>query len=592
MRLSQVACYHGPNIWSKEPVLVCSLEMTPAYAAHFVTGAARLARAFPYWIDSSLLTAAGTPPGEIVARAVARWALGALIEVRGYLHEADARNGPGGATVWVGFHHPRLTGMALELAVNALALASSNENFSAELMKADLDDLWKHCSQLHPDYQARILMIASRRQDIPVQAFLSGTRYRQYGWGARSRVFRESMSNADGYLADDLTRNKPLSKSVFAALGMPTPRHVVVTDAAQLGDAASEIGYPCVVKPHNMGGGRGVTAGIRTAAQLQQAYQFARQVTAGPLMVEQFVPGDEHRLMVVGGKMVAAIRRESSAVVGDGKSTIAQLIDQLNADRPRNLNRSRYRLLIKIDDGLRGHLASQGADIDSVLAEGRRMVLRGTSNMSTGGVTVDVTDRVHPAVVSLAEQLALTVGLGTAGLDYLTSDISRSPLEGGGGFIEMNTVPGIDIPVAAGWTEEKIGSLVLGGIPGRIPVELCISPSLNLEAARQAMGEPQSGPTAAWVCGPELHIGALQLRLAEAAPWAALRGALRNKAVTSVRIAATVDEILAHGLPLDRFDRIVLAGVTFPERWQAVIEHAAISVDCRDFELHEGRPEK
>jgi cyanophycin synthetase len=207
------------------------------------------------------------------------------------------------------------------------------------------------------------------------------------------------------------------------------------------------------------------------------------------------------------------------------------------------------------------------------------MVLRGTSNISTGGVAVDVTDRVHPAVVSLAEQLARTVGLGTAGLDYLATDISRSPLEGGGGFIEMNVVPGIDIPVTAGWTEEKIGSLVLGGIPGRIPVELCVLPVLDLEAARRAMGTPQPGSTAAWVCGPELHIGALQLRLAEAAPWAALRGALRNKTVTSVRVAATVDEILAHGLPLDRFDRIVLAGVTFPERWQAVIEQSAASVE-------------
>jgi cyanophycin synthetase len=579
LRLSQAACYHGPNIYSKEPVLVCSMEMGPKHAAHFVAGAARLAREFPHWIDKSLLSTAGKSPGEIVAKAVARWALGGLVEVRGYLHEADARDGPGGTNLWVGFHHPRLTGMALELALNALALASANDDFSAEMMKTELDSLWKDCIQIHPDYQARILMIASRRQDVPVQAFLSGTRYRQYGWGVRSRVFKESMSNADGFLADDLSRNKPLSKSVFATLGMPTPRHVVVTDAAQLDDAASEIGYPCVIKPHNMGGGRGVTAGIRTAAQLQQAYQFARQATAGPLMVEQFVPGDEHRLMVVGGKLVAAIRRESSSVVGDGKSTIGQLIDQLNADRPRNLNRSRYRLVIKIDDGLRAHLASQGADIDSVLADGRRMVLRGTSNMSTGGVTVDVTDRVHPAVASLAEQLALTVGLGTAGLDYLTTDISRPPLEGGGGFIEMNTVPGIDIPVAAGWTEERIGTLVLGNVPGRIPVELCVLPALDLEAAREAMGPPQPGPTAVWVCGPELHIGAAQLKLAEAAPWAALRGALRNKTVTSVRIAATVDEILAHGLPLDRFDRIVLAGVTFPERWQAVIEHAAVSVE-------------
>ena len=575
LRLSQAACYHGPNVWSSEPALVCHMTIDPAYASHFAEGAARLARRYPDWVDASLLALPGSD--DKVAKVVAQWALGALNEVCGYLHAAGGEQGPDGLTVWVGFHHPRVSGLALEVALRALTMASARDDFSADLLQADLDELWQLCRRHHPDYQARILMTAARQKGIPVLPLIPGTKYWQYGWGARSRVFMESLSNADGNLAGVLSASKPLSKSVFAALGMPTPRHVVISDAVQLDAAASAIGFPCVVKPLNLGGGKGVTAGIETVSQLHVAYELARRVTDGPLMVEQFVPGDDHRLMVIGGKLVAAIRREASCVVGDGKSSIGQLIDRLNADRTRNLVKSGYLLPIAFDDALRNHLARQDAGIDSVPPAGSRITLRGNANMSTGGVVFDVTDRVHPAVTALAEQLAVTVGLGTAGLDYLTTDITLPPLEGHGVFIEMNTTPGLEL-VAAGWPDEKLGSLVLGELPGRIPVDLCVVPALDGEAARRALPEPAAASSAAWVCGEELRVGHLEARIADALPWAAVRSALRNKTVTSVRIVSTVDEILAHGLPVDRIDRVVLAGVSFPERWQAVIERCANSV--------------
>ena len=578
LRLSDEGCYYGPNIWSMQPAVVFKLSVDPECACRLVEGAARLSRFYGDWIDGSILSAPDIPPEEAIAKVVARWALGALNEVRGFLHAAGAQKSADGVTIWVGFHHPKVTALAIELGLRALVVAATREDFSADLLKAGLEKLWQFCRRHHPDYQARILMTAARQTGVPVLPFIPGTKYWQYGWGARSRIFMESLSNADGNLAGDLARSKPLSKGVFVSLGMPTPRHVVVEDAGQLKQAAAAIGFPCVVKPLDMGGGKGVTAGIETVSQLQDAYERARRLTSRPLMVEQMVAGEDHRLMVIGGRLVAAIRREASSVTGDGQSTIKQLIDELNADRTRNMVKSGYRRPIAFDDALGSHLAGQQLGIDSVPPIGAKIALRSNSNLSTGGVAVDVTDRVHPEVTALAEQLAVAVGLGTAGLDYLTTDITRPPADGNGAFIEMNTVPGLDALIAAGWSAEKVGNLVLGEVPGRIPVDLCVLSDLDMEAARRAAPAPVPASTAAWVCGREIRVGPLALRIADTEPWAAVQSALRNKTVTSVQIVCSIGEVLAHGLPVDQVDRVFLGGVSFPERWQAVIERCAGSV--------------
>jgi hypothetical protein len=143
----------------------------------------------------------------------------------------------------------------------------------------------------------------------------------------------------------------------------------------------------------------------------------------------------------------------------------------------------------------------------------------------------------------------------------------------------MNTTPGLDVTNAAGWSPEKIGAMVLGALPGRIPADLFVMPTLDIEAARLAGAEDVAGPGAAWVCGNEIRVGPLTLRIGDATPWAAVQGALRNKTVASLRIVCTVGEIVDHGLPLDKFDRIFLAGVSLPDRWQGVLERSATSVE-------------
>lgn len=580
LRWSDEACYWGPNLWSMEPVVVRRLAMTAEQALQLQEGASRLRVHYPDWIDDSPWheREPRITPADTVAKVVASWALGALNEVRGYLHDAGAAETVEGLTIWVGFHHPDVTGLAMDLALVALKTAGDRTDFSADLMKSGLERLWQFCRRSHPDYQARILMAAARQRNIPVLQFLPVTKYWQYGWGAQSRVFLESSSNADGLVGAGLATRKPLAKAVFASLGMPTPRHCIVNDAAQLELASTQIRFPCVLKPVDMNGGKGVTANIHTLSQLRAAFEYARGVTDGSVMVEQFVAGDDHRLMVVRGKLVAAVRRQASTVVGDGTSTARQLIARLNADRSDNLIKSRYLVPIAIDDLLVSHLALQQVGLDSVLPAGDCITLRSNSNVSTGGVVLDVTERVHPQVVAMAQQLAVTVGLETAGLDYLTTDIARPCSEGDGAFIEMNSTPGIDLPITAGWSADTIGAIVLGEVPGRIPVDVCVLHALDLQAARRVLPSDATKGRAC-VCGSDVYADGVALHIADTTPWAAVRAALRNRTVTSLQIACTPSEVMAHGFPLDRVDRVWLVGASFPEPWNAVLRRWAGSVE-------------
>ncbi len=579
LRLTDEVWYWGPNVWSMEPVVACKLGVREEHASRLAQGAARLQMQFPEWLADSLVRAPGIMTADALGKVLASWALAALNEVRGCLHDAGAVKTPEGVTVWVGFHHPKVTGLALELAVLALTVAADRQDFSAELMKNGLEKLRQFCVRQHPDYQAAILMSAARRKGVPVLPFVPGSKYWQYGWGVNSRVFMESLSNADGHVAGSLANNKAASKAVFACLGVPTPHHVLIDEAAELVEAASVIGFPCVLKPLDLSGGTGVTANIRSMAELQVAYEHARRVTPRPLLVEQHVAGEDHRLMIVRGKLVAAIQRQAGSVVGDGGSTARQLIMELNADRSDNLVKSRYRAPIPLDEVLESHLAIQQLTLDSVLPAGRKITLRSNANLSTGGITFDVTDQVHPQLVAMVEDLAATIGMETAGFDYLTTDIARPAERGQGAFIEMNLNPGIDVLIAAGWPAEELGSMVLGELPGRIPVIACVLPQLDMEAARLAL-PAISGSKQAWVCGNQIRVGEVSFsQVADSTPWAGVRSALRNRAVGSLQIVCTVDEIMAHGFPLDRVDRVLLVGTSFPEPWNAVLRRWAESVE-------------
>lgn len=572
LRLKWVAEYHGPNPCAPAAVVVAELMAAASPDVQQVREASLVLRE-----QSSLAypetDAAGDDGLLAMGQEAVRWALAALNEVRGHvLHAGAARTGDA-VRVYLGFHTPELSRAALQQGLRALVHLLGRQ-FDQAALKAELDRLWQACRRHHPDYQARILMVGAREMDVPYMPFLPATKYWQFGWGANSRVFMETASNADGALAQEWQRNKLTSKALMQSMGLPTPAHVLVAREEELSAAIVRLGFPCVIKPLDSGGGKGVTAGINDMDTLRTAFAYARRYASSPLLMEQHVRGHDHRLMVIDGTLVAAIRREASFLIGDGRRTVLELLAELNQGRYENLTRSRYLRPIAVDEVLRQHLATQGLGLDDVPASGRRVTLRSNANRSTGGICTDVTDRIHPQLVAMAEQLALSTGLATAGLDYLTPDISRAPEEVGGAFIEMNATPGMSACVAAGWTEAAIARLVLGDRVADIPVSLRIVAQEALAEQLETLRALPLGDEEGWVCGTELRVGRARMGHEPKQPWENVRAALRNQRLRRLRIICTASEVRRYGLPLDRFEQVELLDTTLGDEWLTALDNA------------------
>lgn len=570
IQLTHLHTYAGPNVYAADPVIVVRATMTEADPAINRQRFAAAARKFPRWRRS-------VPPADAddrydIGEGLASFAKWLLNDVRGIVSTAKCLPDGAARLIVLGYHDPRISLRALQIA--ALVFEHIDGDAGQELAR-QIAEFAPLCRRHHPDFQAMTLMQAAVSRDIPVLPFVRGTRFWQYGWGSRSRVFAESLSNADGSIASLLEGSKARSKAFFQSLGIPTPSHILVLKIEELDEAIRRIGYPCVIKPLDQGCGKGVTANIVNHEQLVRAFESARKSSAGALMLEQFVPGEDYRLMVIDGKFVAAIHRQPSFVIADGSSTVRELVDGLNATRSVDLLGSRYLRPISFDAVLSGHLANQGWCLDDVLPPGIRVSLRSNANLSTGGVCADVTAKVHGSVREMAEQIAASAGFGAAGLDYITTDISTSPWESGGVFIEMNSTPGLDVAMAAGWTPEIIGNLVLGTQVGRIPVELYLTDRQPESFPLGAAGY-LAAPSLAIVSGNEVQVGRALYRVQETRPWAAMAAALRNQAVTALQIHCSLRDITENGLPVDRVDRLVIRGVSVPDCWMRVLQdHSA-----------------
>ncbi len=219
------------------------------------------------------------------------------------------------------------------------------------------------------------------------------------------------------------------------------PRGVVVRGVEEALTEAKRLRWPLVVKPLDGNHGRGVTTGIADAEALHTAFTLAAQHSRR-VIVEQQVPGKDHRILVVNGKVVAVAERVPAQVIGDGFHSIAQLIDDLNQDPRRGTGHENVLTRIVIDPAMLALLDKSGRTPATIPMAEERVVLRDTANLSTGGTAFDRTDAIHPANRAIAEQAAAVVGLDVCGIDLLSPDIRRPVRETGGGIVEVNAAPG------------------------------------------------------------------------------------------------------------------------------------------------------
>ena len=247
--------------------------------------------------------------------------------------------------------------------------------------------------------------------------------------------------------------------------------------AQDLADAwaiAQEVGLPVVLKPQDGNQGKGVSVNITERSAFEHAFASAERY--GTVMVEKFLPGHDYRLLVVGDKLVAAARREPPLVVGDGKHTVRQLVDQVNADPRRGDGHSTSLTKIRFDDIAIGRLHEQDLEPESVPAKGRRVILRNNANLSTGGTATDVTDEVHPEVAARVVEAAMMVGVDICGVDVVCETVSRPLEEQNGGIVEVNAAPGLRMHISPSFGKGRdVGNAVIDqmfpdGGNGRVPV--------------------------------------------------------------------------------------------------------------------------
>lgn len=584
MQLQIKAVYEGLNPFARSAVLVCDAQAEDEEWRAVGGGLVKLGLQWPQWFGALQGLPGLQQSAEPTAVAQA-WAEGTktlLNAVRGCLQDAGASLLKGGVVrLWVGYHNAPLAVQGLKL-VLALALASGSKTPTPEQITRDearIKALLQQTRRQHPDYQIRYVMLAARERNVPVLPLVAAARVWQAGWGRRQRLFFESTPSEDSMIGGMLARDKVLSKQFLTALGAPVGPHVLVNSAAELAEAAQVVGWPCVVKPLNLGGGKGVTADLRTPEALESAFAYARKFTAGPVMVERHLPGDDHRLLVVNGSLVWAVRRQAAAVVGDGIKTMRQLIDELNLERRFLQEGNQHLVPVVEDDVFRRHLSGQGLTVDSVPAPGQRVTMRSVSNLSMGGELLFVTDRVHPSVRAMAESISAASGLTTIGLDYMTTDIAAAWQDTSAAFIEFNVTPGLDgVELHPGGEPLRLlGDVLLGEQVGRIPV-LCLwmtqahwlqyRPQLHSWMQKQAQDWGGSGPGWVWANGAAWQADGVPAH--EAAT-----KLLHHRSVGRAVMVLVSEEVVRSGVPVDGVDTLLVMHEAVPAGWQGVAQGMA-----------------
>ena len=295
----------------------------------------------------------------------------------------------------------------------------------------------------------------------------------QLGHGNRQHRIWTAETDRTSAIAEGIARDKDLTKQLLAGVGVPVPEGRIAASAAEAWEAAEDIGLPVVVKPRDGNHGRGVTLDLGTRELVEAAWALADQ-EGSEVIVERYIPGDEHRLLVVAGKVVAAARGETAWVVGNGRETVMQLVEtQLNNDPRRGETEDHPlgRIKVREDGSIVADLRRQGLGADDVPAAGRRVLIQ-----RNGNVAIDCTDEVHPDFARVAALAARTVGLDITGIDLVAQDIGKPIAGQQAAVVEVNAGPGLlaHLKPAVG-APRPVGKAIVDhlfppGDDGRIPL--------------------------------------------------------------------------------------------------------------------------
>lgn len=297
----------------------------------------------------------------------------------------------------------------------------------------------------------------------------------QLGYGKYQQRIQATVTGRTPHIAVELAGDKEETNKILGTLGLPVPRQELVQSADAAWRAARRLDGPVVLKPYNGNHGRGITINVTEEADIRAGFEAAREHSRS-VIVETYMQGEDHRLLVVNGELIAATMRTPGHVVGDGKSTIAALVDVVNSDPRRGVGHEKVLTRIKLDREAELMMERKGYTAESVPTEGEVVYLRSTANLSTGGTATDVTDIIHPDNRAMAERAVRAIGLDVGGVDFLSPNIAESYKRTGGGICEVNAAPGFRMHIAPseGTPRDAAGPVIdmlfPPGTPARVPI--------------------------------------------------------------------------------------------------------------------------
>ena len=479
MQLTRIRALRGPSIWSRHTALEVTVDLGPANmpVAGIPGFEARLRDLLPEMFSGVQWAAAdlggATAESATLAHVLERVSM--VLQKRARVPVSFSKTASaseaGVFKVIVEYREEDVARAAVEAAVQIIDAVLAERSFDVH---ATVKQLRSQDEDLRLGPSTGAIVRAAEARGIPTRRLNSGSLV-QLGWGSRQRRILAAETDRTSAIGESIAQDKELTKLLLRSVGVPVPAGGPVKDADEAWDMAQEIGVPVVLKPQHGNQGRGVAVNLTTREQVLAAFEAAR-AEGSSVLVERFAQGADHRLLVVGDRMIAAARRDPPRVQGDGKSTVAELVAVVNSDPLRGDDHSTSLSKMRLDAIGLAVLASQGFTPDSIPAAGTQVFLRQNGNLSTGGSATDVTDRVHPEVAARVVDAARVVGLDVAGVDVICRDISRPLGEQGGIVVEVNAAPGLRMhldpsvgkPRPVG--EAIVSTMFPPGENGRIPV--------------------------------------------------------------------------------------------------------------------------
>jgi len=567
MKILKVNKLRGPNIWANYPVLEAwvDLEEMKDTSSEMIPGFnERLMGWLPTMVEHRcsigerggffIRLRRGTYMAHILEHVTLE--LQSLAGTPVGFGRARETNTDGIYKVAIAYKEEKLGLACLDRAFELIQAAIHDTPYDVQKVVAELKD-YAYDVCLGPS--TRSIVEAAKAKNIPWRRLNEGSLV-QLGYGVHQRRICTAETDSTSAIAESIAQDKELTRSLLRSIGIPTPEGCSVESAEEAWEAAEDIGLPVVVKPQYGNHGRGVATNLQTREQVVAAYNAARE-EGRSIIVERHAPGDDYRMLVVGGKLVAAARREPAHVIGDGQSTVQKLIDKVNEDPRRSDGHATSLSLIKIDTVALGVLLEQGMTPDTIPPVGKKVLIRRNANLSTGGTAADVTDQVHPDVARHAIEAAKIIGLDIAGVDIVAQDISQ-PLQGQRGVIvEVNAGPGLRMHIEpSSGSPRPVGESIIemmypGQTNGRIPIISITGVNGKTTTTRlTAHIVASTGKKVGMTCTDGIYVGGRRIDSGDCSGPQSARSVLMNPFVEAAVLETARGGILREGLGFDFCD--------------------------------------